>query len=166
MGRRLDLICTEVSIHAPVWGATCPCYGHGPPNGVSIHAPVWGATIRAAQPLHERPGRFNPRSRVGSDDGHNALDIATCSSFNPRSRVGSDEQLHTPSSRKLRFQSTLPCGERHGTSNPLHLPQEFQSTLPCGERHSLAPILACFSLVSIHAPVWGATFNGIPSRCK
>ena len=35
---------TEVSIHAPVWGATFDITKPVTVNGVSIHAPVWGAT--------------------------------------------------------------------------------------------------------------------------
>ena len=34
----------NVSIHAPVWGATSQVLSTGAVTAVSIHAPVWGAT--------------------------------------------------------------------------------------------------------------------------
>jgi len=37
----------EVSIHAPVWGATDTLRERGPELWVSIHAPVWGATYHS-----------------------------------------------------------------------------------------------------------------------
>ena len=39
---------TEVSIHAPVWGATKVLGINDSGQVVSIHAPVWGATQHAA----------------------------------------------------------------------------------------------------------------------
>ena len=97
--------------------------------------------------------------------------------FNPRTRVGCDTRLsidiymdsvsiHAPvwgatafiASLKLLnwFQSTHPCGVRHGVS--------FISTSDCVSIH--APVWGAthaviskikFKRVSIHAPVWGAT---------
>ena len=57
---------TNVSIHAPVWGATTlqAYYQNG--STVSIHAPVWGATK-----IFRNIGNyacFNPRTRVGCDE--------------------------------------------------------------------------------------------------
>ncbi len=57
---------TEISIHAPAWGATEEFKDCVPQNGISIHAPAWGAT-RALSPAHRHSDHFNPRSRVGSD---------------------------------------------------------------------------------------------------
>ena len=37
--------------------------------------------------------------------------------------------------------------------------QGFQFTLPCGERRNLFHVFLCASWISIHAPVWGATFR-------
>ena len=37
---------SEVSIHAPTWGATTDIYITGCIAGVSIHAPTWGATYK------------------------------------------------------------------------------------------------------------------------
>ena len=58
-----------VSIHAPAWGATGVVLGLGQPVPVSIHAPAWGATVC----IHPETGgrsSFNPRARVGRDLGH------------------------------------------------------------------------------------------------
>ena len=68
-GRRLSvqllILGRIVSIHAPVWGATC----HGGQNQcqqqVSIHAPVWGATIQECLAFGD--DSFNPRPRMGGD---------------------------------------------------------------------------------------------------
>ncbi len=77
-----------VSIHAPVWGATCGLLFLFPNVFVSIHAPVWGATGRVLMRWRILKG-FNPRARVGRD-------------------VSGDGSLQTTS----RFQSTRPCGAR------------------------------------------------------
>ena len=53
---------------------------------VSIHAPVRGATIGGSTTRQPISG-FNPRSRAGSDDKDKDKDLG---SFNPRSRAGSD----------------------------------------------------------------------------
>ena len=77
------------------------------------------------------------------------------------------------------FQSTLPHGERRGTTDTMgrghqvsiHAPtwgatyclrytglvSSFQSTLPHGERRVTCNQLENSSTVSIHAPTWGAT---------
>ena len=43
----------EVSIHAPVWGATQLLLTERQALDVSIHAPVWGATGSGEQPSPE-----------------------------------------------------------------------------------------------------------------
>ena len=58
--------CTNVSIHAPVWGAKLPENLAELDAAVSIHAPVWGAKIVViATPC--RHCSFNPRTRVGCE---------------------------------------------------------------------------------------------------
>ena len=55
------------------------------------------------------------------------------------------------------FQSTHPCGVRLGIALSVLFRFQFQSTHPCGVRpHNVGDNLAAL-LVSIHAPVWGAT---------
>ena len=98
-------------------------------------------------PRGERPSRFgkdmknffdfNPRSRVGSDVCFTEF-YHTANYFNPRSRVGSDSgpianlpthaiSIHAPAwgatavwrigKLRIKFQSTLPRGERRGVLN-------------------------------------------------
>ena len=132
MKEKIQFILVQVSIHAPVWGATAvwetrfhnPLFQSTLPCGerhhhvrdrrerfrVSIHAPVWGATPDYPQ------------------------EIVSAG-----------------------FQSTLPCGERRGAAAVLSGAYKFQSTLPCGERRTARKIPRNFFRVSIHAPVWGAT---------
>ena len=100
----------QVSIHAPVWGATndklekegkpsfnprtrvgCDLHEEIIQGGcyVSIHAPVWGATFLGR--VTNKMGRFNPRTRVG------------CDANGWLSRLNQE------------FQSTHPCGVRQFT---------------------------------------------------
>ncbi len=60
-----------------------------------------------------------------------------CANFNPRSRTGSDV------TGLLRFRVLF----------------AFQSTLPNGERLALGQLVHLFSLISIHAPERGATYE-------
>ena len=78
---------------------------------------------------------FNSRSRVGSDRINEDISL-TMLDFNSRSRVGSDVSLFISDSV-----STL-----------------FQFTLPCGERPYIVPYKKKYKDISIHAPVWGATY--------
>ena len=58
---------------------------------VSIHAPAWGATGGAVPVIARYPG-FNPRTRVGCDwHGYGGTSGRSC--FNPRTRVGCDAVL-------------------------------------------------------------------------
>ena len=81
--------CLEVvSIHAPARGATLQASGAYPQFYVSIHAPARGATM-VTLPTQTAEASFNSRSREGSD------------------------RTQPPTyTRLLRFQFTLPRGER------------------------------------------------------
>ena len=58
---------TDVSIHAPVKGATYMPDELEPKHPVSIHAPVKGATLYLLYAVY-LTRRFNPRAREGRDD--------------------------------------------------------------------------------------------------
>ena len=124
----------QVSIHAPVWGATRMRGVDDDGLKVSIHAPVWGATsLRVLG--RRRPGRFNPRARVGRDQ---ALP-------EPLTRI--TVSIHAPvwgATANLRW---------------VVVDTEFQSTRPCGARLEMARKGYAIFKVSIHAPVWGATIS-------
>ena len=122
---------------------------------VSTHAPAWGATVSFVN-FGRAIKSFNPRSRMGSD--------VSCSSGLPLA---------------LKFQPTLPHGERHPGCHLSRDAEGFQPTLPHGERQNCLAYgattrsfnprsrmgsdalpfikLRFVSLVSTHAPAWGAT---------
>ena len=167
----------HVSIPAPAWGATRttpPRRSPRPfqftlPHGerragrrnrparvpVSIHAPAWGATC-SARPVRGCSVCFNSRSRMGSDvacpanllgtstfqftlpHGERPIedgDLRGLRRFNSRSRMGSD---------KIRRETIGKC-------------TSFNSRSRMGSDLYTGIGRAAFTLVSIHAPAWGAT---------
>ena len=121
---------------------------------------------------------FNPRSRGGSDDSRRGMDERLSVSIHAPAGGATP---HWPASNgRLRFQSTLPRGERPPTHCHNSDCVQFQSTLPRGERlrprHPVGPRPSfnprsrggsdheraerCWRAhVSIHAPAGGATRN-------
>ena len=128
--------------------------------------------------LPSRPRHDNPRSREGSDRRCRQGDTPP-RHFNPRSREGSDASfctlpryfelfqstlprrerpcLHLFQVTNLRFQSTLPRRERPGVRFLIKDHNKFQSTLPRRERHCGSTVNSGTDVISIHAPVKGAT---------
>ena len=147
---------TQVSIHAPAWGATCR-WPHGARWAtVSIHAPAWGATTVGAGP-GQAPNSFNPRARVGRDGGAPCEALAG-RSFNPRARVGRD--LGVPARRPLIRRVSIHAPAWGATRIPggsATINIGFQSTRPRGARRRQACRKGHLARVSIHAPAWGAT---------
>ena len=78
--------------------------------------------------------------------------------FNSRSRMGSDRRKLRTKSCGNAFQFTLPHGERRVRRPQPRTREAFQFTLPHGERPGKPGLPLAPSLVSIHAPAWGATF--------
>ena len=118
----------QVSIHAPVKGATEDKYHDLCDEYVSIHAPVKGATL-IPKAVFLSPPSFNPRTREGCDNGerftglipsvsiHAPVKGATAReksyrsdylSFNPRTREGCDKPSRYLTSCEAGFQSTHP----------------------------------------------------------
>ena len=146
---------SDVSIHAPAWGATN--YGMVTDlfEYVSIHAPAWGATRfcldfrllkwfqstrpRGARRNGDYPAWWNSRVSIHAPAWGATLSIKLSTSsalcFNPRARVGRDWMASRARAR-------------------VH---EFQSTRPRGARRDLRVVGVVSSNVSIHAPAWGAT---------
>ena len=121
---------------------------------VSIHAPAWGATS-GLQAVGLHLTRFNPRPRVGGDV-QGVLERHSMQGFNPGPRVGGDGSpqqagglpgvsIHAPA-----WGATLSDeGQGHGANcfNPrprVGGDSPWQTRCPNPQ-------------VSIHAPVWGAT---------
>ena len=105
---------------------------------VSIHAPAWGATERWSFWTLAQPG-FNPRTRVGCDKA--------------KVRTGPWAKM---------FQSTHPRGVRPLPNGlPGRRSRCFNPRTRVGCDDQDLETEKALSLVSIHAPAWGATFCAI-----
>ena len=100
---------------------------------ISIHAPARGAT-----PSHN----LTPAYRTD---------------FNPRSREGSDEYIFTLMVQQVRFQSTLPRGERRMTVQIFQILAYFNPRSREGSDQNLRWKISAATEISIHAPARGAT---------
>ena len=167
----------QVSIHAPVWGATCLrlkvqsilTFQSTHPCGVRLRISRWCVIYSS----------FNPRTRVGCDDcdkkmwlgllvsihapvwGATRVELAseTAVSFNPRTRVGCD--VCYPNFRVFSaFQSTHPCGVRQARGR-CGISAIVSIHAPVWGATTLAKIESVKQDVSIHAPVWGATLKNL-----
>jgi len=101
-------------------------------NHVSIHAPAWGATRTGGKICKNVPVSIHAPAWGATQN---------ISFFAPW----------------FWFQSTRPHGARHGTWRITVINATFQSTRPHGARRSNNANAVLQSLVSIHAPAWGAT---------
>ena len=137
-----------------------------------------GATFKYLK-FMELLGNFNSRSRAGSDFRQLTAEPFQ-DYFNSRSRAGSDVWCVATLLYLERFQFTLPCGERltflfkifliyyfnsrsragndHNRSWRNWRRKRFQFTLPCGERLTQKDLMTGTNVISIHAPVRGATW--------
>ena len=123
----------KVSIHAPTRGATFAKFG-------GFTKVVFQSTL----PRGERPIQcsafcvsdcFNPRSHEGSDGGRFAL-LGEERGFNPRSHEGSDCSCPPLSSHRQGFNPRSHEGSDFSRQVSQALTVRFQSTLPRGERHN------------------------------
>ena len=166
----------EVSIHAPVWGATLD----GPPMrtrlNVSIHAPVWGAT----KPLTEKPEliRFQfthpcgvrplfkfPACLLALVSIHAPVWGATIEARALEELIavsihapvwGATRRYCLPDQPYSCFNSRTRVGCDLGQSARCRTVPCFNSRtrVGCDQAHKIARLR---DSVSIHAPVWGAT---------
>ena len=79
--------------------------------------------------------------------------------FNPRTRVGCDSQSQSHANNVV-FQSTHPCGVRQQLGFRVSGSYGFNPRTRVG-CDFVAPGCAFAAIVSIHAPVWGATGSGL-----
>ncbi len=167
-----------VSIHAPAWGATSQ-WRIRSWQALRFNPRARVGRDRNTHPCSASNSRFNPRARVGRDTRERRR-MKWQRGFNPRARVGRD----TPSRRsriwQSPFQSTRPRGARPSVMAAQQHLHRFQSTRPRGARPAAATLanqprkgfnprarvgrdvppivqVALTTLVSIHAPAWGAT---------
>ena len=152
---RLDLgVGDQVSIHAPVQGATTWRQGSRGRQGVSIHAPVQGATrhvgrawrhvvvsihapVQGATPCRSPwsgpDSRFDPRPRAGGDQPV-APRCGRWTGFDPRPRAGGD---HPAAGRHLCpscFDPRPRAGGDPAPGVPVLAAFWFRSTPPCRGR--------------------------------
>ena len=84
--------------------------------------------------------------------------ISSFSGFNPRARVGRDQEYTTQKPNISMFQSTRPRGARRAKSlSEFLVLRSFNPRARVGRDFALRMIATAFTLVSIHAPAWGAT---------
>jgi len=102
---------------------------------------------------------FNPRARVGRDS-ERGEDKIHPTRFNPRARVGRDRLGAGARRYHQAFQSTRPRGARPKSFVDLLNRSLFQSTRPRGARRNFSGTADSSTMVSIHAPAWGATKSG------
>ena len=102
---------------------------------ISIHAPARGAT-RSLFRIAKAGSYFNPRSREGSD-------------VNPLPRRGAS----------IRFQSTLPRGERQESTGRFPAPEFISIHAPARGATQCDAIYVLLNYISIHAPARGATID-------
>ena len=105
--------------------------------------------------------RFNPRTPAGCDyDGECWLPITP--SFNPRTPAGCDSWEFLSSMNLGGFQSTHPCGVRQlGFMGKSWDSTGFNPRTPAGCDPFAHPRPTGARVVSIHAPLRGATGNGV-----
>ena len=122
---------------------------------ISIHAPMKGATRHNTQ---LRPGKqdFNPRSHEGSDPC--SLQSLRCSvAISIHAPMKGATWKHMLIIHFTLFQSTLPWRERLENAYFNMVNQQFQSTLPWRERLLSTWYIIRMMMISIHAPMKGAT---------
>ena len=123
-----------ISTHAPAWGATTRKAPHADRNIISTHAPAWGATAYGPAEKRGAGHYFYSRPRVGGD--FRIYGSRRCGDyFYSRPRVGGDKFFYSACSRHGLFLLTPPRGGRHRGkgSGPMK------------------------TIISTHAPAWGAT---------
>ena len=146
-------ILRDVSIHAPAWGATSSGSSASSPNPFQFTLPH--GERRGVSVVRLSSGRFNSRSRMGSDNRPPRRG-GPWRRFNSRSRMGSDSPRSRPRRPPESFNSRSRMGSDLFLSVALTAGHCFNSRSRMGSdpRPLLRPVTR---RVSIHAPAWGAT---------
>jgi len=136
-------------------------YGARPrPRGLSWHMSRFNPRARMGRDCSRqwrKRGRhsFNPRARMGRDTKWCSARVRI-ESFNPRARMGRDRVLVALGASFRAFQSTRPYGARRRSSGVDMRLTRFNPRARMG-RDRGKPGGRGRHVVSIHAPVWGAT---------
>jgi len=146
----------QVSIHAPLRGATRLAISLSCLNRVSIHAPLRGAT--AVQKVRRSISlSFNPRTPAGCDSSP-PPSVERSQSFNPRTPAGCDLSLTIPflSVSNVSIHAPLRGATQSGAPDSSS-PWSFNPRTPAGCDPAWRNFRAGIIAVSIHAPLRGAT---------
>ena len=161
-----------------MWGATHAAWEKLMNIIISIHAPMWGATCLFICFL-QLYFHFNPRTHVGCDVSCPEFGTIIMY-FNPRTHVGCDTAHQLKMRLTQLFQSTHPCGVRQkqkakvgepathfnprthvgcdtGVGIILNLASDFNPRTHVGCDVGKNRANAMVKAISIHAPMWGAT---------
>ena len=169
---------SDISIHAPTWGATPSSNPHRRPPRISIHAPTWGATrlsvdrleLQQFQSTHPRGVRqeqqyeWNPKLFISIHAptwGATLIQKPLCvppRNFNPRTHVGCDTAGMEQVPDDLIFQSTHPRGVRLPCCQRCAQTDNFNPRTHVG-CDIIVQTGLCNFRISIHAPTWGATLR-------
>ena len=79
---------TQISIHAPTWGATHKARLHADSLCISIHAPTWGATVKSRHAVRKVLISIHAPTWGATPKSFRAIYYSD--HFNPRTHVGCD----------------------------------------------------------------------------
>ena len=147
----------QISIHAPTRGATVRFFNVRDQFRISIHAPTRGATVKAVE-CRCRLGFQSTLPRGERLDMSERVDLIQ-RDFNPRSHEGSDryERFCTP---KAKISIHAPTRGATFCVDHIRSIVRFQSTLPRGERRS------CISTVTIPIPYFNPRSHEGSDLCR
>ena len=121
---------------------------------VSIHAPVWGATYQIV--LNFSVTAFQSTHPCGVRQDARSKSKACHRCFNPRTRVGCDQRRKRTIRSRSGFNPRTRVG-CDGASCPAYSPVLVSIHAPVWGATCVCSPMAHTMTVSIHAPVWGAT---------
>ena len=145
---------TDISIHAPLRGATNRLYSDISLMPISIHAPLRGATMCFSRTVTLRSISIHAPLR-GATKISILLPQNYSISIHAPLRGATRMSIHKKD-RYARFQSTHPCGVRPLAIADLFVGANFNPRTPAGCDTS-AGVLGFPAAISIHAPLRGAT---------
>ena len=122
---------------------------------ISIHAPVWGATY-LCQGFFKTCSYFNPRTRMGCDKGEE-ITFFIGDKFQSTHPYGVRLPFQFEKVLDKLFQSTHPYGVRPDVPATGVKSYGISIHAPVWGATSINSPLLYYFHISIHAPVWGAT---------
>ena len=122
---------------------------------ISIHTPTWGAT-KVYVVEYSPTTDFNPHSHMGSDTLYYLPSVPSDISIHTPTWGATSKKIVSMCNGMISIH-TPTWGATFGLYIILSKGLRFQSTLPHGERLTTIKDVAYSYLISIHTPTWGAT---------